>query len=704
MSRPQRHARVSCWLLLIGASIATSVVALDSMDMEIERVEGAGWVATGVVLHIEGLDWTRAHATISRLHLASQSEAVRNLRIECADLQISDAAIACNAAKVIAGASPFGAQQIGGRLVYQRASGALDVDLRNVKLASGTTSVRAAMRDDGWSVRADLNQVAVEGLVKLAESFSITLPGLATSGAISGTVEASGRDAPGTIDADLKVTALTANNAAGSIATDKLTFAVKASARRIAQRWQWQVSVDSSAGQAYAEPVFLDFGARRMALQARGHYSDDRQLVLDDFRIEHQQTLSAAGNARLDLAADQPLRDLRLTVSSLQFPGAYEGYLQPLLLDTSFKSLTTSGSMAGGIHVTDGSPDRLDLTFDGLSIDDATRTIVMKEFSGRWHWLNETPPGDRDVDSLPALQVDDSRLSWTSGVLLNLDLGAGELKFSTRGRQFRLLEPTRLPLLDGAIELESFRVRNAGQPTVAFMVDATIQPISVQRLSKAFGWPEFGGSVGGAISKLRMRDGVITLGTRLTAQVFDGEVSISDLRLEQPFGKWPRFASSIALDNLDLELVTSAFSFGRITGRLSGAINGLQLFNWQPVAFDATLFTPPGDKSRHRISQRAVENIGSIGGGGAGIAQALSSGFLRFFEDFNYDRLGISCRLENEICRMNGVAPGPHGGYYLVKGKGIPRIDVIGGAQRVDWPRLVQQLIAVTESDGPVVR
>ena len=27
---------------------------------------------------------------------------------------------------------------------------------------------------------------------------------------------------------------------------------------------------------------------------------------------------------------------------------------------------------------------------------------------------------------------------------------------------------------------------------------------------------------------------------------------------------------------------------------------------------------------------------------------------------------------------MDGVAPAPNGGYYLVKGRGCPRIDVIG--------------------------
>jgi len=39
-----------------------------------------------------------------------------------------------------------------------------------------------------------------------------------------------------------------------------------------------------------------------------------------------------------------------------------------------------------------------------------------------------------------------------------------------------------------------------------------------------------------------------------------------------------------------------------------------------------------------------------------------------------------------------------------VKGKGLPRIDVIGSSRRVDWPRLVEQLLAATQSEGPVLQ
>jgi hypothetical protein len=368
-----------------------------------------------------------------------------------------------------------------------------------------------------------------------------------------------------------------------------------------------------------------------------------------------------------------------------------------------------AGSIAGKLSVADGEPRRVDLRFNDVTADDGAGNLNLSALSGEWHWLGDASSDDDEDEASAApptrtTQVQASQLKWQDGALLGLDLGASELNFTTQGRQFRLTQPARIPLLDGAIDLETFRVRNAGLPSVAFLVDATLRPVSVQKLCKAFGWPEFGGQIGGAISKLRMREGIITLGTTLHAQVFNGEITISDLRLEQPFGQWPRFYSSIALSNLDLEPMTSAFSFGRITGRLSGAINGLQLFNWTPVAFDAKLFTPPDDRSRHRISQRAVENIGSIGGGGAGVTAALSSGFLRFFDDFNYDRLGISCRLQNEVCVMDGVAPAANGNYYLVKGQGVPRIDVIGSSRRVDWPRLVEQLLAATESGGPVMQ
>jgi hypothetical protein len=267
-----------------------------------------------------------------------------------------------------------------------------------------------------------------------------------------------------------------------------------------------------------------------------------------------------------------------------------------------------------------------------------------------------------------------------------------------------LAKPVAVPLLDGALELTHMDAQGLGSNDLRLDMDAELRPIDVEKLCAAFDWPRFGGQLAGKITGLKLERNVLTLPTTLDAHVFDGHMRVSGMKLEDVFGKWPRLSANIELQRLDLDQVTHAFSFGRITGRLSGHVNDLKLFDWMPVGFDAELYTPPDDRSPHRISQRAVATISSIGGSGASVTAALSSGFLRFFQDFSYDRLGWSCRLENEVCIMQGIEPTAKGGYYIVKGKGLPRIDVIGNAEQVDWPRLVNQLRTAMQAQGAEVR
>ena len=702
--------------IALGVIGATAVRAVDDVRLHIETVEGDGWSADGIAVNLNlPQQGAAARANVARLQVQAFGEPLTNLRIECPQLELGDETIACKRAQVYADWPVLGKQTLTADLAYGRRDGSLDVAVDGLRLGEGRVALGGMLRDGSWNARARLEKVPVERLIELAQNFKLPLPPVTATGLVDLSASAHGKEtklSAASIDASLHE--LTANNESGSLASDQLSLQLQATLRQTSQQWAFDVSAKSSRGQAFAQPIFLDLSAHALALTASGVLSDDGVLTLERFSLDHADIAQASGQALVHLDREQPVRQLRMQLDALQFPGAYESYLQPLLLGTSFESLQTSGSIRGALVVDDGEPRRIDLDFADVSIEDAKDTLELSALNGHWHWMGDLVAGDRDSDAedesaagpgqAQSGAVEQSHLRWNGGTVLGLALGPSELHFTTRDRQFRLVQPARVPVLDGSIDLDTFRIRNVGLPAVAFLVDATIQPISVQELCRAFGWPEFGGRVGGVISKLRMREGVVTLGTTLRAQVFDGEVTISDLRLEQPFGPWPRFYSSIAFANLDLEQITSAFSFGRITGRLAGGISGLELFNWTPVAFDAKLYTPPGDRSRHRISQRAVQNIGSIGGGGAGVTAALSGGIMRFFDDFNYDRLGISCRLENEVCVMGGIAPAPNGNYYLVRGRGLPRIDVIGSTRRVDWPRLVQQLIAVTESQGPVVQ
>jgi hypothetical protein len=47
---------------------------------------------------------------------------------------------------------------------------------------------------------------------------------------------------------------------------------------------------------------------------------------------------------------------------------------------------------------------------------------------------------------------------------------------------------------------------------------------------------------------------------------------------------------------------------------------------------------------------------------------------------------------------MRGLREADEGGYVILEGRGLPRLDIIGHQRRVDWPRLVAQLRAAGES------
>ena len=130
-------------------------------------------------------------------------------------------------------------------------------------------------------------------------------------------------------------------------------------------------------------------------------------------------------------------------------------------------------------------------------------------------------------------------------------------------------------------------------------------------------------------------------------------------------------------------------------------MRGLELANWQPVRFDARIESSAGNYPR-KISQRAVQNISALGGAGA--AAAIQRSFLRFFEQFGYEKLGLSCRLENGVCEMDGIERAPQG-YVIVKGGGIPAISVIGYNRSVSWRELVDRLKRITQDNvKPIVK
>lgn len=202
------------------------------------------------------------------------------------------------------------------------------------------------------------------------------------------------------------------------------------------------------------------------------------------------------------------------------------------------------------------------------------------------------------------------------------------------------------------------------------------------------------------IPKVSYRDKMLKVDGALLFRVFDGTVVASRIELFDPFGRMPRLSGNLDMQELDLDLLTRTFSFGNIQGRIDLSVNDLELVNWQPVRFDARLASSPGEY-RKRISQKAVQNISALGG--AGGAAALQRSYMRIFETFGYSRIGLSCVLRNDVCTMDGVEGEGSGVYTIVKGGGIPAINVLGYNHRVGWQELLTRLKRVMQDNMQAV-
>ena len=217
-------------------------------------------------------------------------------------------------------------------------------------------------------------------------------------------------------------------------------------------------------------------------------------------------------------------------------------------------------------------------------------------------------------------------------------------------------------------------------------------------LTQALGLPSMAGRLSASLPGVRVSPGEITFDGAVVMSVFDGYVQATQLHVREPFGVASHVRADIEARHLDLAQLTDTFSFGSITGFVDADVRGLELVRWRPTSFDARLVSSPGDY-RRRISQRAVQNISALGGAGA--MAVLQRGVLGLFDTFGYRELGFQCVLAGGVCLMSGIDGGERadGSFQIVRGGGIPALDVIGYNRRVDWNELVGRIQRVIDEN-----
>lgn len=503
------------------------------------------------------------------------------------------------------------------------------------------------------------------------------LPRLLGLSSLSGSLEIQGAIAPTAQDLQIELRDGGLDTPDGSIAAGELGLSLDW------RRSEGSIAVDARwhAGEALLGPVYLAAPKQAVQVRLEGRSAADCFLKVERFAVEQLPGISIRGRGVIDPCRGSEGLDAEIELEHVDLAAAWALGLESLAGGAGWGGLEPRGLLSGAVELSGGRPIAGTLTLAEAALGDRDDRLHIDRAGLALDWVD----AGREVN----LQLD-----WAAAAIHRVPIGPVQLRLVGRDDVLRLEQALAVPVLDGRIVVETLEWRDWRSAERDLALAARLEPIGLAALTRSLGWTEFGGQLSGRIPGLRVVEGVIELEGGLELALFDGRARVSGLSIERPFGALPALAADIEFEALDLALLTGAFEIGSMRGRVSGHLRELRLLDWQPVRFDAWFETLDTGRDRW-ISQKAVDSLSTLGGGGSA---ALSGTLLQIFEDFPYRRIGLGCRLERNICEMRGLETVEGGGYMIIEGRPLPVLNVVGHRTRVDWPQLVSQLIALTES------
>ncbi len=663
---------------MLLALLGGPVVAALELSLAVDDIVGDDWLLRGMLVTWRGQDPRHGGLRIDwrSVELPQGHGTLDQVSLSCALTRDPEGRWHCAEGRLLARDTPLGPQTATWQGSWRSgADWSLSID--SLRLGRGDFALALNGSEGRWRADLRLKRVALPRLIALGPAAALPADWQVT-GQASGRLSVDGEDtAPTRARLDLLVDDVGYGSPDGTQAAEQGRLKLGLDATPMAGGWRFGATIGVPRGGVYTDPLFVDATQTPLAFRARGAWRvAQKRLSLDSWSMTVGELLRLSGSGALS-TDDASLIALDLSAHSDEAGALYTTLLQPFLIGTPADDLALTGQIGLAFQLDRQGLERVVIDLDGFTLADRQGRFELAETDGRIAWgRGQTVPL--------------SRLTAAGAGVYRIPTGPFDVQMRLAGDGIELKRPMVVPLLDGEVALERFTLHGllAGAARPHWQATASLRGVSLERLSASLGWPVFNGSVSGELKDMRYAEQVFRIGGGLELQAFDGDLRVDDLRIRDPLGPVPILNADAAFSGLSLAQLTQTFSFGRIEGRLDGEVRDIRLVAWQPDRFDLHFHTPPNDRSRRRISQRAVENLTELGNGGGA---ALSSTVLRLFDEFRYSAIDLKVGLDGAVATLDGLAR-PDGGYYLVRGSGLPRIDVIGRNRRVAWQDLLERL------------
>ncbi len=697
-------------MLLISSVLVTKTSGFDLFDFEIEEAEFSGWKLNNLRFQFEIFPESSSTSipelmiSIEQIKSATGID-LKQISISCPvsshQYYLQFKKLECLSGNLSVKHAQLG--RLKGQLdfLFDQENDQLEASIKNLQLAKGRLDLDLKLKDKRWEIALKGKSLGVAALKQIATSF-VDLPDVTSdeTGLINLNVIANGWDT-NLRSANISLRAFALGFDGNSVA-EELDASLDIFVEKKGAEYHFREILELIAGAIYIEPGFtigevspgflFSPESKPITLSSNGSWQHD-QIKIHNLLFDHPDVVTIKSNGIINSKKEPPkessIEDLTFELNTQDLQTVFPVYLQPLLFGSGLDQLEIVGETNLKVIMSASGITDFHLMMEDVFVEDK---------AGRFHVAGLD--GDIRLNSDP--NVKGSAMQWQGGSIYKMNIGASEMKLSSKGRSMSLREKMVIPVFDGALHVDKLEMKELGFADYSVHINSKLTSITLSEFTESLGWPLMAGDISGEIPGVSFHQGNLTSEGQLHINVFDGDIVISKLRIEGLFDLIPTLYADLSVENLDLGILTKTFEFGDITGKLSGYMHDMRLDTWQPVNFDAYFGTPENDKSHHRISQRAIDNLTSIGGGGE--ANVISRGVLGIFEDFPYSKLGLSCKLVDSICYMDGIEKADNGYYYIVKRGFLPPwLNIKGFNHEVDWLDLLERLKNISKTDSPII-
>jgi len=258
----------------------------------------------------------------------------------------------------------------------------------------------------------------------------------------------------------------------------------------------------------------------------------------------------------------------------------------------------------------------------------------------------------------------------------------------------------KLPILGGAVILEAGRIRNPFEGKRRITLGLRLERLDFSKVTNLFLPFALPGRVEGYFSEISVSQATLETRGKLTVHALGGEIEVHNINGMTPFTRLRKVSMDVLFEDIDLEEASRSFEFGQMGGIIQGEIRGLSFSFGQPESFELGIRSVKRRGVKQYVNAEAVNNL-SILSTGSGFS--FKKGALQFLKYFPYAKLGIYCKLENDVFTLRGTIH-RRGVEYLIRRGLVGGIDVVNQNpdNRIRWRQMLRRLRAIRQGVGGV--